>query len=245
MTNRRAASIWGLSFSIILPLVASCGGSSGNTSPDGSTPEVSVPDVKPHHEGGTKDGESHEAAPSGVKITAVVPMGQGSVLSQDHQIYCGFGGSCEGYYPVGTIVTLEEVRSLEYLFKGWGGACASSGTNPTCIITVEAPTTVTVSYEIPPLIPLTVGIVPGPASVGCTVTSNPTGISTGGTQTANFPEGTGITLTANPGLERTFLKWVGGQCGAAATASMPTCKFGLGGPDTEMASFTCTYGTCP
>jgi hypothetical protein len=230
MTKRRMAWLCGLGCAVSAPLLASCGGSSGNNNPDGSTgpDDASGGDAKRHEGGGP------EAASDTVKVTVVVPAGEGSVLSQDHQIYCGFGGSCEGNYPIGASVTLTEVRSINYLFMGWGGACASFGTTSTCDLSVEGPTSVSVEYIVPPLVTLTVTVTGG---AGDMVTSSPTGISTAGSQTASFPEGTGMTLTAIPGEEQGFVKWVGGQCGTGTKASTSTCAFGLGGPDTETATF--------
>jgi List-Bact-rpt repeat protein len=239
MINRRTL-LWGLGCAVTVPLLASCGGSSnGNNGGEGGTDGLSTVDVTTQ-EGGT-DGKTNTDAPSDlVTLTVTVPMGEGSVLSQDHQIYCGFGGSCTGKYPLGTVVTLSEAKSIEYLFKGWGGACAMAGTDPQCIVTLEGATSVSVSYEIPPDVTLTVMVTGG---TGDMVTSNPMGISTGGSQTANFQLGTEITLTAVPASEQAFSKWTGGQCGTGTMSTNATCMFGLGANDTETATFMAVV--CP
>jgi hypothetical protein len=242
MRNRRVASLWGIGCAIVVPLCAACGGNTSDNpdASDGSSPvDTYVPDVKPQD----APPEHHEAAPKGIPITAIVPTGEGSILSTDHQINCGFGGSCVGYYQLDDILMLSEVRGIEYLFKGWGGACASSGTNTSCVLTVTGPATISVAYEVPPLVPVTVSVTGGRGMV----TSMPMGIATSGTQTASFPEGTGMMLTASPtSSSDMFIMWVGGQCGTGANASMPMCSFGLGATlDTESAMFgPCTGYSC-
>jgi hypothetical protein len=244
MTSRRLASLSGLGLAVLLSLsLSSCSGSSSTTM-DASTPDVHATDAKGHQEGAA-DSPSGEGGHSGVLISAVVPAMEGSILSADHQIYCGFGGSCEAYYPIGTPLTFTEVKSIEYIFKGWGGACASSGTGPTCAFTVSGPATISVDYEVPPLVQLTVMVSGG---AGNMVTSSPTGISTSGTETASFPEGTGVTLTATASATggQAFTKWVGGQCGVGTAATKCKCALGIGATaDTETAMFgPCSY-PCP
>jgi hypothetical protein len=237
MTNRRTL-LWGIGCAVTVPLLTSCG-SSSNGNADASADGPGTVDVTTQE--GSTDGKSKMDVPSDlVTLTVMVPMGEGSVLSQDHQIYCGFGGSCTGQYPIGAVVTLSEAKSLEYLFTGWGGACAMAGTAPQCVVTLEAATTVSVSYEIPPDVTLTVMVTGG---TGDMVTSNPMGISTGGSQTANFQLGTEITLTAVPATEQAFSKWTGGQCGTGTMTTSASCTFGLGASDTETATFMAVV--CP
>ncbi len=217
-------------------LLWGCSGSGGDNADASTDGPVIHADVVVPHDGHSDDAKHKpDGPPPGyVKLTVIVPTEEGSVLSSDHQIYCGFGGSCEGYYPEDTAVTLTEVRQIDYLFTGWGGGCQAAGSSTTCVVTLVGETTVSVSYEVPPLVTLKVSVSGGSGNM---VTSNPTGISTGGTQTASFPQGTGMTLSAVPGTDQTFQKWVGGQCGSGTMATMSTCMFGLGGNDVEMATF--------
>ncbi|MGD1107272.1 MAG: PASTA domain-containing protein, partial [Terracidiphilus sp.] len=47
-------------------------------------------------------------------------------------------GTCSGSYPSGTIVALTANATGTSTFLGWGGACAASGTSPTCNVSVSS-----------------------------------------------------------------------------------------------------------
>jgi hypothetical protein len=75
----------------------------------------------------------------------------------------------------------------------------------------------------------------GPFTAGGTVTSNPSGISCASTCSANFPQGTPVTLTAQADMGSHFQGWSGGGCSGAGDckvtlnqATNVTAQFALG-----------------
>ncbi|MGD0404538.1 MAG: YncE family protein [Candidatus Acidiferrales bacterium] len=72
-------------------------------------------------------------------------------------------GTCSASYTSGTPVTLTATPTAPTTFGGWGGACASSGTNLTCNLTITSSQNVTANF------------VPAPKSVNLTfpVGTNP------------------------------------------------------------------------
>jgi sugar lactone lactonase YvrE len=84
----------------------------------------------------------------------VTDIGSGSgTVTDNSQITCTETNgsitvsSCSGSYTSGTGVTLYATASAGSAFLGWGGACASSGTSPTCIVTTSASENVTASFS--------------------------------------------------------------------------------------------------
>jgi hypothetical protein len=65
-------------------------------------------------------------------------------------------GSCSASYAPGAMVTLTATPNPSApnggpsTFAGWGGACASSGTNSTCTLTLNSAQSVTASFAAPP-----------------------------------------------------------------------------------------------
>ena len=65
-------------------------------------------------------------------------------------------GSCSASYASGAVVTLTATPNPSApnggpsTFAGWGGACASSGTNSTCTLTLNSAQNVTASFAAPP-----------------------------------------------------------------------------------------------
>lgn len=58
-------------------------------------------------------------------------------------------GTCIATYPMGAMVTLTASANEGSTFAGWGGACASSGTNPTCTVTMNSAQSVTAAFIVP------------------------------------------------------------------------------------------------
>lgn len=58
--------------------------------------------------------------------------GSGTVASDPRGISCG--KRCTASFTVGTLVTLTAKPARKHVFLGWSGACAASGTSPTCTI---------------------------------------------------------------------------------------------------------------
>lgn len=74
-------------------------------------------------------------------------------------------GTCSASYQSGTVVTLTETTPPEgsSTFGGWGGACASSGTGPTCTLTMDSSQNASASFNAP-----------GPTQAGTVMTGTET-----------------------------------------------------------------------
>jgi subtilisin family serine protease len=71
--------------------------------------------------------------------------GTGTVTSNDGVINCP--GTCGASYPTGTVVTLTATAGSGATFKQWSGACAPSGTNPSCGLTMNTTQAVTATFS--------------------------------------------------------------------------------------------------
>jgi uncharacterized repeat protein (TIGR01451 family)/uncharacterized repeat protein (TIGR02543 family) len=65
----------------------------------------------------------------------VTKYGSGSVTADSGAVNCG--ATCSGAYADGTLVTLTAAAASGWSFTGWSGDCASSGTSPTCQVTMS------------------------------------------------------------------------------------------------------------
>jgi hypothetical protein len=65
----------------------------------------------------------------------VIVVGLGTVTSDPSGIDCG--ADCENSFIQGTSVTLIATPATGNTFIGWGGACAASGTNPSCTLNMD------------------------------------------------------------------------------------------------------------
>jgi streptogramin lyase len=102
------------------------------------------------------------ATPASLSLNVVQPVlyaltvtavgsGAGTVTSAPGPITCSeangiASGTCSGSYPGGSLVTLTANATGTSTFLGWGGACASAGTSPTCNVAMNAATNVTSSF---------------------------------------------------------------------------------------------------
>lgn len=139
----------------------------------------------------------------------------GSVTSDPIGIDTG-SGQFTAEFDEGTEVTLTATPATGYFFTGWTGDCAGND----CVITMDADAEVTASFaEVVDDVVLTVNVVMGGASAG-SVTSSPAGIDTAGgdTDSAPFPSGTEVTLTATADTGA-FAGWTGGDCAGVVTAT--------------------------
>lgn len=71
--------------------------------------------------------------------------GAGAVTSGDGKINCG--PTCTATYAPGGSVLLTAFPAGQVQFKQWGGACAPSGTNPSCGLALNATSSVTAIFS--------------------------------------------------------------------------------------------------
>jgi uncharacterized repeat protein (TIGR01451 family) len=94
--------------------------------------------------------------PPGETLT-LTELGQGSgnvTDSMEGGINCTLTngtqtGTCSASYQTGTVVTLTETTTEPSTFGGWGGACASFGTGPTCTLTMTSAQNANASFNAP------------------------------------------------------------------------------------------------
>jgi sugar lactone lactonase YvrE len=116
-----------------------------------------------------------------------VGTGSGTVTDNLDLITCidtngSVTGTCSASYTNAT-VTLTATPSGNSIFAGWGGACASSATSPTCVVTMIPAVNVTATFVAPgstqpgTLEPITAGVVYGQGSSFTSNTHNNGGVS--------------------------------------------------------------------
>ena len=164
-----------------------------------------------------------EAAESHTLVVNV--SGAGSVTGDG--ITCGT--DCTEEYDASTTVVLTAAADAGAVFDGWGGACASAGTNATCTVNVTDTTNVTATFKTQYTLSIdfqgvgggTVSVTPGSniCSDDCDVT---------------VKEGDVVTISATADTNSTFTGWAGGGCEAAGTEA---CTFTVTGDQTVVANF--------
>ncbi len=127
-----------------------------------------------------------EAEPISGQTLSVTLLGAGtgSVTDDFDAIHCSemsgaTTGSCSGSYLTGTTVTLTATEGTDgSTFAGWGGACASAGTSPNCMVTMNGAEPVTANFvSAPTMVNLTFPVGTAPmqmATFDCPSNPNPT-----------------------------------------------------------------------
>jgi hypothetical protein len=142
------------------------------------------------------------ASPGGGNASLTVSVaGSGTVASNPSGISCP--STCSDVFTGGSPVTLTPTPASGWAFSSWGGACSGSGG---CSVPMNAAETVTATFA--PLEPLSVSV-----TGSGTVTSSPAGINCPSTCSANFAQGTQVTLTATPASGFGFSGWDGACSG--------------------------------
>ncbi|MBK9037474.1 MAG: DUF4215 domain-containing protein [Myxococcales bacterium] len=151
--------------------------------------------------------------------------GSGTVTSVPSGINCG--GTCMAAFNAGTLVTLTPVAGGNSAFTGWSGDCTGL---TTCTVTMNAARSVVANFDTDVRI---LTVVPAGTGSG-TVTSNPAGITCGGTCTAAFAQGSMVTLTAAPSSDSNFTSW----SGASGCTTSTTCVVTMNNAATVTATYT-------
>ncbi len=159
---------------------------------------------------------------------ALAGTGTGTVTSSPAGINCG--ATCKANFTSGTNVTLTAAPSTGSTFAGWTGGCSGTGT---CTVDLTTDTSVTATFNAVP-VALTVSLAGTGSGV---VTSSPAGINCGTTCSANFGEGTQVTLSEAPSIGSTFASWGGGCTGTGP------CVVSLSKATTVTATFNATAFT--
>lgn len=163
-------------------------------------------------------------APAPTFPLVVSTTGQGTVTSTPAGIDCG--AVCAGLFATGSAVSLATTPAAGWRFASWSGAC--SGNAPTCTLTMDGAKTATATFEeVPSSYLLSVST----AGSG-TVSSTPAGIICGTDCSADFGNGTAVTLRA---IARTGWRLAGWS--GACTRTTPTCVVTMDGPKSATASF--------
>jgi Divergent InlB B-repeat domain/Concanavalin A-like lectin/glucanases superfamily len=134
--------------------------------------------------------------------------GTGTVASTPVGISCG--ATCSASFAASTMVTLTATPAAGSSFTSWSGACTGPGA---CVVSVTAATSVVATFG---LNRLALSVAPAGTGAG-TVTSNPTGITCGGTCSSSYDYGTSVTLTATPATGSSFAGWSAGGCTGTGT----------------------------
>jgi Fe-S cluster biogenesis protein NfuA len=154
--------------------------------------------------------------------------GAGTVTSSPSGINCG--GICNAQFNQGTTVTLMATPTAGSVFAGWSGGCTGTGA---CQVTTTVTVTATLN-TLPPPATFTVTTLKGGTGTG-KVVSAPAGIDCGVTCSANFFNGTTVTLTDTADAGSTFTGWSGAGCIGSGpcvvnTAATVTATFDVPAP---------------
>jgi hypothetical protein len=152
----------------------------------------------------------------------------GTVSSSPGGITCGT--TCSAAFQLGTVVALTATPDAGAQFAGWSGGC--TGMAPTCMVTVDAATAVTATFDVAEY-PVTIDL--GGSGTGM-VGAPLAGISCPGTCTAMIPHGSQISLVASSGMSSQFMGWTVGAGGTACSGT-GACSTTITGPTTIIATF--------
>ena len=163
-------------------------------------------------------------------LTVTTGAAGGRVTSAPAGIDCGT--ACVASFAAGTQVTLTVAVNPGFFFTGWsGGGCSGTGT---CVVRMNSAQYVTANFRQATLTVLRDGTGSG------TVTSAPGGINCGSICTANFAEGSSVTLTAAPAIGSDFTGWAGAGCSGTGT-----CTVAMSQAQAVTATFTRAADSVP
>jgi hypothetical protein len=135
-------------------------------------------------------------------------------------------GTCDRTYSHGALVALVASPTDGHRFAGWTDACAAT-TEPTCVLTLEADTTVGAIFA-----PLDDAVLVVRAGTGDgRIVSSPAGIDCGEDCSETYRRGSHVTLTATAAEGSDFEGWSGDCAGPA------DCALDVDGARVAVASF--------
>ncbi len=156
--------------------------------------------------------------------------GSGTVVSNPSGINCG--STCSEFFDENTDVTLTAIPDPDNAFVQWTGDCSGCGSNTICTITMDSTKICFAQFE--PI--YTLSIVKTGTGDG-TVTSSPTGINCGGTCSADYVNGTMVTLDATVSGSNAFFGW-SGDC--SSCGNNPVCTIDINSDKTCSVEFNKT-----
>jgi hypothetical protein len=178
-------------------------------------------------------------AAAGGDVTDATGDDVASASGNSKNVDCGSSGNGKCTWEVidQSTLTVVETPEANYFFSGWGGDCASSGTNKVCTVQMTSDRNVSATFSSSgTTTQLTVTV----AGNG-TVTGGGITCGTGSTCSANEPTGATVTLTAQPDSGYTFLGWgaTGGGSGDC-TGTQDTCTVQMSAARSVTATFAVT-----
>ena len=154
----------------------------------------------------------------------VTPAAGGMITGA--RIACGGAAfTCSRLANPDTVLTLAATPDPGASFLRWTGACAGTGSSPTCDVTALGSKSVSAVFTYPVHVEMQ-------GSGAGTVSSAPTGVDCGPTCTASFPVGSIVELAAATDSASAFVGWSGG-CGG----SSPACQVTVSQPIEVAATF--------
>jgi hypothetical protein len=138
--------------------------------------------------------------------------GTGTVTSSPTGINCG--SECSASFDHGTAVTLSGTSGAKTKAVQWTGCGSVNGENK-CLVTMSAAKAITATFELEPAPKFKLTVAMTGAGSG-TVTSSPAGINCGATCSAEFEEGTLVTLSQSAEAGSEFREWSGACSGKGA-----------------------------
>lgn len=155
----------------------------------------------------------------------------GIVASADGKINCGSGlpaSGCSTGYADSSSVVLNATPLDGYMFKDWGGGCATAGTSTTCTIKLTSNVSATANF-----VRSSYNLKVDRIGTGSgTVSSSPTGINCGSTCSFDYVGDSSVTLQAIPNSDSTFTGWSGSCTGTG------TCNVIMNAAKTVTANFS-------
>jgi uncharacterized repeat protein (TIGR02543 family) len=166
---------------------------------------------------------------------AMTPGSGGGTVSVHSENSSGsmscINAACAGEWDYGSKLVATAMAKAGWTFVGWTAGCESvSGS--TCMLTITENTTISATFA-PQAFTLTVA--KDGAGSG-TVTSTPAGINCGSACSAQYDNGTAVTLTATPNAGSVFAGWTG--CDSVSGSS---CSVSMSAAKSVSASFTQRY----